>query len=133
MNAKKLLTLGLLAAASSLSGCTDPIVADQNPYLPSQVTLTDAWLQKDMYVKLLPPDRVPGSGQLRAPIEIYNKRDWELTLDYTYTFVDKNGTQVDNPPSWEFIRIEPHGSRQIAPVSMSAAATDFRVQIRRAK
>ena len=129
---KKLLTLALLAGLSMV-GCTEPIVADQNPYVPSQVTMTDAWIQKDVYVKLLPPERTAGSGQLKAPIEIYNKRDWELTLDYTYTFVDKSGTQVDNPPHWEFLRIPARGSMQIAPLSMSAAATDFRVQLRRAK
>ena len=125
--------MALLATGLFTSGCTEPIVADQNPYMPSQVTMTDAWIQKDVYVKLLPPERTPGSGQLKAPIEIYNKRDWELSLDYTYTFVDKTGVQVDNPPAWEYLRIPPRGSKQIAPLSMSAAATDFRVQLRRAK
>ena len=129
---KKMLGLLLLGGALSMVGCTEPIVANQNPYMPSQVTVTDYWLQNDIYVKVLQPERV-GAGQLRAPIEIYNKTDHDLTIDYTYTFVDQGGVQVGNPPTWEFERLPPRGSKQIAPTSMSANAADFRVQIRKAK
>ena len=70
---------------------------------------------------------------MKAPIEIYNKTDHDLSIDYQYWFVDTGGARVDNAPGWEFVKLPPRGYTQIAPTSMSAMAADFRVQVRKAK
>ena len=129
----KLLSIALLSAGLCvMSSCTEPITANQNLYITPQVSISDYWLREDLSVTVQQPQRV-GAGQLKVPIEIRNNRDWELHLDYSYSFVDKGGTQVDSPTAYEFLRIPPRGSAQIAPTSLSAMAADFHVFIRRAK
>jgi uncharacterized protein YcfL len=128
---KKLLMLGLLAMG--LSGCTDPIQANQDQIVqPLQVTFTDYWLRNDMAVTVLQPMRA-GAGQAKVVIQLRNKTDFAKTVDYKYYFVDERGVQVDNPSGWQLVRVPPRGTEQFEFLSMSPMARDFRVQLRPAQ
>lgn len=132
---KKLLLTALVAGMTGLgvAGCTDPIAAHQDEIVqPLQISFTDYWLRDDLAVTVLQPMRV-GAGQARIVVQLRNKRDWTVNTDYKYWFVDERGAQVDNPSGWQFVRIPPKGTEQFEFVSMSPAARDFRVQIRRAQ
>ena len=135
---KKLLPSSLLAssllALGLLAGCQDPIPAWQNPNAPLQVTMDNNWLQNELYVQLPKPERV-GAGQLKVTLQLYNRTGDDMTVDYKYFFTDKAGNKVEDPIStgWEAERVPAHGSQSISFTSLSAAADDFRVEIRSAK
>lgn len=132
---KKLLMMGLLAGSMGLgvSGCTDPIHANQDPIVqPLQVTFTDYWLRNDMAVTVLQPMRA-GAGQAKVVIQLRNKTDFTKAVDYKYYFVDERGVQVDNPSGWQLVKVPPKGTEQFEFLSMSPMARDFRVQLRPAQ
>ena len=131
---KKLLAMGLVTMGLLAAGCEGPIPAYQDPNTPLQVSLTGFGVQDDIRVTLPKPERV-GAGQLKVTVQLYNRTGSDLGLDYKYFFTDKAGVQVENPiaTGWEFVKIPPRGYQAITFTSMSAAAEDFRVQLRPAR
>jgi hypothetical protein len=132
-----MLAMGLVVAGMGgtlgLAGCTDPIPAMQDEIAqPPQVLMTDYLLQSRLRVTVMPPQRV-GSGQLKVVVQVRNLWDSHQSVDYMYWFLDKNGARVDNQSGWQFVKVPPRGIEQFEFVSMSAAAEDFRVQLRPAK
>jgi uncharacterized protein YcfL len=130
---KKLLAMGLVVLGMLAAGCEGPIPAWQDPNSPLQVSLTGYGLQDKIRVVVPKPERV-GAGQLKVTVQVYNTTGSDLTVDYKYQFTDKAGTPVENSNiGWEAERIPPHGYQPIMFTSMSAAAEDFRVQLRPAQ
>ncbi len=134
---KKLLMVGLLVGllggvGGGLGGCTEPIPAMQDPVMPLQVSMESYWLQSQLLVTVLPVTRV-GAGQLHVNIQLYNKTDFDLSVDYKYYFVDEHGAQVEIPSGSQFIRIPKRSTQQFEFTSMSASAADFRVVLRQAQ
>jgi len=130
---KKLLAITLLATGL-MAGCMDPIPAMQNTYSPSQVNMSDTWLQQRVLLTIPKPERV-GAGQLKVTVELYNRTGDDISVDYKYFFTDKSGTQIDQgvQTGWEFVRVPAHGRQSFSYTSMSAAAEDFHVDLRGAK
>ncbi|HEY4330368.1 MAG TPA: YcfL family protein [Phycisphaerae bacterium] len=126
---KSFLAFGVLSL-SLLAGCNGPITAYQDPNMPLQVSVSDYWMQQE--IRVTPHvERIPGTGQLKVSVQVFNTTDKDLSLDYKYWFTDKAGIQVDTIDSgWEFQRIPAKGYQNLTFTSMSAAAEDFRVQIR---
>ena len=130
---KKLLAMGLLLSAGLLAGCNEPISAYRDQNTPLQVSMTEYGLQwKLRVVEPIATERVPGSGQLRVKMQVYNTTNDDLTVDYKYWFTDKNGVQVEDSSGlgWTHERIAPRAYLTVTFMSMSAAAEDFRVQFR---
>ncbi len=127
---KKLFAMGFMSLSLLAAGCDGPIPAWQDPNSPLQVSLTGYGLQDKIRVVVPKPERV-GAGQLKVTIQVANRTNSELTVDYKYSFTDKYGTPVENSNiGWEGERISPRGYQTITFTSMSAAAEDFRVQLR---
>jgi predicted small secreted protein len=118
--------------AASLTACNEPIPAYQDIHHPLQVSMTDYYTQDSLRVNKITPERT-GAGQLKVTVELFNRRDWEMTVDYKPRFMDKNGMQVDNDIGWQLVRIPQRGYQSFSFTSMSAAAEDFQVQLRRAQ
>jgi len=131
---KKLLAMGLVAMGLLAAGCEGPIPAYQDQYGPLQVSMTDYGMQDKIRVTAPKPERV-GAGQLRVTVQLYNRTGSDLSVDYKYFFTDKAGVQVEQPIStgWEFVKIPPRGYQAVTFTSLSAAAEDFRVQLRGAR
>jgi len=131
---KKLLAMGLVALGLLAAGCEGPIPAYQDQNETVQVHLTGYGLQDQIRVTPPKPERV-GAGQLKVTVQLYNRTGSDLSLDYKYFFTDKNGVQVETPIStgWEFVKIPPRGYQAITFTSLSAAAEDFRVELRPAR
>ena len=127
---KKLFAMGLLSLGLLAAGCEGPIPAYQDPSAPLQVSLTGYGLQDKIRVVVPKPERV-GAGQLKVTVQVFNRTNSDLTVDYRYSFTDKAGTPVENSNiGWEGERLPPNGYQTITFTSMSAAAEDFRVQLR---
>lgn len=125
---KKLLPVCGIAMLA-LAGCTGPIEAERDGIqVYPQVMLTGYWLQQNIVVQPPMTSRV-GNGQLKVIIPIRTHTDFDLSLDYQYTFVDKNGIGVEPMSSWQFVRVPRKGIAQMEFTSMSPA-DDFRVLIR---
>ena len=131
---KKLLAMGLVAVGLLTAGCEGPIAAYQDPNAPLQVSMTGFGIQDDIRVSPPKPERV-GAGQLKVTVQLYNRTGSTLAVDYKYFFTDKQGVQVETPiaTGWENVRIPPRGYQAITFTSLSAAAEDFRVQLRPAQ
>lgn len=130
---KKLLAMGLLLSAGLLVGCNEPIAAYKDQHMPLQVSMTDYGLQwKLRVVEPVHTERVPGSGQLKVSMQIYNTTNDDLTVDYKYWFTDKAGVQVEDNSALGLVheRIAPRGYLTMSFTSMTGAAEDFRVQLR---
>lgn len=126
---KKMLGLCVLASLT-LAGCTGPISAEQDGIplqLYPQVTTTGYWLQQEIRVQPPVASRV-GNGQLKVQMPIRTHTDFDLSIDYQFTFLDQNGLQVEQP-GWQYIRVPRKGMAQIECTSLTPAA-DFRVLLR---
>src|SRR5262249_17754173 len=129
---KRLITAATAALSLALAACDNPpLPAYQAHDMPSQVTVTDWWLQQDMRVSQVTPERV-GAGQLKVTVQVYNTTDHDLTLDYKYWFTDKNGTAIEKDTGWQFFRVAPRGFETYSFTSIGAV-DDFRVQMRKAQ
>ena len=130
---KKLMAMGLLGVGL-LAGCNDPIAPFQDKNMPIQVSMTDYDMQWKLRVQPPATERVPG-GQLKVSLQIYNTTQDDMTIDYKYWFTDKNGVQnEDNSMSgWNAVRLAPRGYQTVTFTSMTAAADNFRVQLREGK
>jgi uncharacterized protein YcfL len=129
---KKMLGLCVFASVVSLAlpGCTGPIAAEEDGIVLQeypQVTLTGYWLQQNIRVQQPVATRV-GNGQLKVQMPVRTHTDYDLSLDYQFTFLDQNGLQVEQP-GWQYVRIPRKGMAQIEATSMTPAA-DFRVLLR---
>jgi hypothetical protein len=131
---KTILMAAVLAGAGlAISGCTDPIPGLQDTIVqPPQVLMSDYIRQAQLRVEVLPPERV-GAGQLKVGGQLRNLADWVQSLDYKVWFVDERGAPVDNPIGWQHVTIPQRGYEAFSATSMSAAARDFRIEIRRAQ
>jgi uncharacterized protein YcfL len=127
---KKFLAMGLVSLGLLAAGCEGPIPAYQDQNGPLQVSMTDFSLQDKIRVTIPKPERV-GNGQLKVTVQLYNRTDKDLSVDYKYFFTDKAGVQVEKLDiGWELERIPPRGYQSVTFTSMTAAAEDFRVQLR---
>jgi uncharacterized protein YcfL len=123
--------MGMCVLASlAVAGCTGPISAEQDGIQLQefpQVTVTGYWLQQNIRVQQPVASHV-GNGQLKIVMPVRRHTDFDLSLDYQFTFLDKNGIQVEQP-GWQYIRIPRKGIAQIECTSM-LPADDFRVLLR---
>jgi hypothetical protein len=127
---KKFLVMGLLTSSLAMSGCYEPIPAWQDPNAPLQVSISDYWLQDKLRVTPPQPERF-GSGQLRVALQVFNRTDQDLSVDYSYWFTDKAGREIEAPKT----RVEvlpPKGYKTFTFESLTAV-DDFRVQLRPAR
>ena len=130
---KKLLPF-LLAAplALAITGCTDPINAWQDPIVEYPQVHVDAYSMQQRIRVQKPIATRFGAGQLQVDVPIRNLTDDDLTIDYVYYFTDAKGIEIGEPQI-AFLRVQRKGIGQIEIKSMSAAAVDFRVEIKDAK
>jgi hypothetical protein len=133
----KFVAMGLVSAAllaGGMTGCTDPIPAMQDRMAqPSQVIMADYWLQHQLHVDVLPPERI-GAGQLKPNVQLRNLTDSPRSVDFKITYLDERRIAVDNPIGWQHATVPPRGYTQLdIPASMSAAARDFTIEIRKAE
>ena len=127
---KKLLLSMCGVAMLGVAGCTGPISAEQDGIQLQdypQVTVTGYWLQQNIRVQQPVATRV-GNGQLHVVIPVRTHTDYDLSLDYQFTYLDKNGVQVEQP-GWQYVRVPRKGMAQIEGTSMTPG-DDFRVLIR---
>ena len=73
--------------------------------------------------------------QLKVTLQLYNRTGDDMQIDYQYYFTDRNGVKVEDPIStgWERQIVSAHATQAVSFTSMSAAAEDFRVQVRKSK
>ena len=117
----------------AVTGCTDQIPAQQDPVaVYDQITVDSYSLQNDIVVQPAVTGRI-GAGQLQVDINVRNKTDHDLQLDYKYYFVDAKGVPMDRDTSWQAVRIPRKGVETIEFKSLTASAADFRVELRRTK
>ncbi|MCL2647105.1 MAG: YcfL family protein [Phycisphaerales bacterium] len=131
---KKVLT-GCASAVMlvAVTGCTDPIAAQQDTYSPyPQVSVSTYSLKYDIAVSTPVVSHV-GAGQLRVDIPVRNCTNKDIHFDYKFYFVDTNGVQVEGDKSWLSKRIPQRGMETIEFTSLTSSAADFRVQMRRKK
>ncbi|HUO09141.1 MAG TPA: DUF1425 domain-containing protein [Phycisphaerae bacterium] len=120
-------TMGL-----AITGCTDPINAWQDPIVEYPQVHVDAYSMQQRIRVQKPIATRFGAGQLQVDVPIRNLTDDDLTIDYVYYFMDSKGIQIGEPET-AFLRVQRKGIGQIEIKSLSAAAADFRVEIKDAK
>lgn len=127
-------TMSVVAAFLSLAaiaGCHDPIAAHQSPVLlPPQVEFTSDSVAYDTAV---PPPVVArtGAGQLLVNVEVQNRTNSPMVLEYQYEFLS-HGIQKQEWSGWMPLRIPPRADGTAQIKSMEAEVDDFRIRFRRA-
>ena len=117
---------GLLA----LTGCQGPVVPYQNTLNPfPQVHLTSYSLQGKILVNEPIVSRV-GDGQLDVVIPVRNVTADDLYLEFQYSFLNAQGSQVEETSGWNTLRVPAYSMAQIHFTSLTAAA-NFNCTIRR--
>ena len=124
---KKLLTMGFVALSLLAAGCEGPIPVYQDPNAPLQVSVSGYGFQDKIRATVLPPERF-GAGQLRVTLQVFNRTDRDLSVDYNYWFTDKAGRQLEEPLTRGEV-IPPNGYKALVLESRSPV-DDFRVQLR---
>lgn len=114
-----------------LAGCNAPIPAFQDPHTALQVSIRDYGLQWKLRVQPPQTERVPGSGQLKVTLPVYNTTGDDMSIDYHAEFTDKNGVKIDDPASAgsKGEVIPARGYQNLTFTSMSPAAENFHVYL----
>src|SRR5262245_29291528 len=120
----KVVVAGLLVAGvmGLWSGCVDRIGAKQDPEGDRQVVMQSYWLREHGVAKVMPV-QLTGSGQMRVVIQLYNRWDSDVGVDYQYWFIDQAGAIVDSnntAPPKGFVKVPARNTAQFEIISMSA-------------
>lgn len=117
----------VLPAAMLMTGCNEPITADQDTIAQMpQVHLATYTLRQEVKIEAIQTPRV-GAGQLKVMMPVRNLTDHDLSIDYVYYFYN-HGVMAEGPSAHMHLTIPRKGSDQIEFTSLSAV-DDFRVEI----
>jgi len=133
MNRTKQVSLAIVSAFLSLAlaACHDPIAGHQSPILLApQVEFTSDGLANDTAVQPPVIHRIPGTGQLVVSVQVENRTNSSMTLEYQSEFL-AGGAQKEPWTGWMPLRIPPRTDGTIQITSFAAEVDDFRIRIRR--
>jgi hypothetical protein len=129
-------TAALVAAFLSLAALAacDPISAHQSPILlPPQVEMLSDSLANDTAVQTPSVHRIPGTGQLVVGLQVENRTNNPMVLEYQYEFLN-HGMLKQDWSGWMPLRLPPRSDAMVPNfMSMEAEVDDFRIHFRRAQ
>lgn len=137
MKRLNLLAAILLAAPCLLIGCDttkaphaadpDPIAPVQYPQIAAEGKLGDHLF----YAK--PIIRREAGTPMKVTVPLRLRDDKPVNAQYRFTFLDVAGAPLDPPMDWRFMVLPPRLQVFMEGSAMSAAADDWRLEIRPAK
>ncbi len=122
--------LGMFLVA--VAGCVKaPITGRADPYVPPQVNIADADLANN--TAFLPPRTERRDGLLYVVVPVRSASDYDLHVDYKFTFLNDAGIPIDETSWIGGTTITRNSYTYIRFNSTSANATDFHLQLRYAQ
>jgi len=132
---KSFLVVATLAVSLSQFACERvraPIQARADPYMASQVNLTDNDLRKETAVGQPVVSRDDAGNLLLVQVPIRSAVNRRLYIQYTVKFFDRNGRELSS--SGPFTKtLDPNVPEFIQANSMSQQAADFQFNVRYAR
>jgi hypothetical protein len=125
-----------LAIAGALlmlaAGCVkSPITGRADPFVSPQVNIADADLANS--TAFLPPRTERKDGLLFVTVPVRSASDYDLHVDYKYTFLNESGMPIDETGWIGGTTITRNSYTYIKFNSTSANAADFHLQLRYAQ
>ncbi|MCY2953317.1 MAG: DUF1425 domain-containing protein [Planctomycetota bacterium] len=115
-----------------MAGCVKaPITGRADPYVPPQVNIADADLANS--TAFLPPRTERREGLLFVVVPIRSASDYDLHVDYRYTFLNDGGMPIDETGWIGGTTVTRNSYTYIKFNSTSANATEFHLQLRYAQ
>lgn len=129
------LRIGILSLALLLAtGCrvSPPIEARNDPYLPSQVNITEDDLRTGTALGAAVVTR-DESGLLHVQVPVRATSNKQLYVQYRVSFVDANGMLLPGPTAWFDKTLAPNVPDSIQFNSTNARAANFHMDLRWAR
>ena len=138
MPARKLALVTLIPLLAGCGGGGGPPPSDgpapafPEQQAPSQVSFTSTDLQQSCRVGTV-TRTIDGNGIMRLTVPIRAITDFDLTVDYRFTYLDESRGVVDQPASWQARTLHAGTFETIDGVAPSPRARDFELDLRYAQ
>lgn len=124
--------LGLVLLLAAGCRVSPPIEGRNDPYLPSQVNLTEKDLRASTTIGTPVVSR-DGAGLLHVQVPVRATSDKQLYVEYRVSFVDSNGMALPGSTAWFSKTLSPNVPDSIQFNSTSPRAANFHVDLRWAR
>ena len=141
MNAIKLGVVAMLPLLAAVAGCDGgggpppsdgPAAALPERLAPTQVNFTSTDLQQSTRVGTI-ARTIDGNGIMRLTVPIRAATDYDITVDYRFTYLDEGRAVVDQPASWQTKTLHAGTFEYLDGTAPSPRARDFQLDLRYAQ